>query len=165
MIMKKTYFIILSSLLVLFCSVSVVSCSNDDENEIETVITLNDLPSAARTFLDKYFNGYSVLKIQKDVEDNMTIYEVELEEGYEIVFNTQGEWTQVDAPYGKTIPTGFIPEQVMATLNERFPGYGINEINSTGEGYKVELSDNQGGSSIDVFFDMSGVIIGIEQLD
>ena len=163
--MKKFYSQILTFLLLFAASFSCVSCSDDDQNEMETVITLNDLPSAAKSFLNKYFPNYEIVKITKDIEDDITIYEVDLQDGYEVVFNAEGEWTQVEAPYGKTIPTGFIPQQVLDTLNQRFAGYGINEINSTGQGYKVELSDNQGGASIDVFFNMSGEITGIDELD
>ena len=163
--MKKFYTQILTFLLLFAASLACVSCSDDDQNEMETVVTLNDLPSAAKSFLNKYFPNYEIVKITKDIEDDITIYEVDLQDGYEVVFNAEGEWTQVEAPYGKTIPTGFIPQQVLDTLNQRFAGYGINEINSTGQGYKVELSDNQGGASIDVFFNMSGEITGIDELD
>lgn len=161
--MKKSIF--LPFVFLLMFAISSASCSNEDVNENETTITINDLPSTAQAFLNKYFHGYNVVKIEKDVETDITIYEVELEEGFEVFFNGTGEWQQVVAPYGKTLPTGFIPEQVMATLDQRFPGYGINQVNTTGQGYKVELSDNQGGASIDVFFDMSGEITGIDQLD
>lgn len=163
--MKKTYLKLLLLSFLLLGPLSLVSCSDDNNNEIENVISEKDLPEAAQSFLKKYFYGYSILKVEKDIEDNIVIYEVDLQDGFEVTFNSTGEWTQVVAPYGKTIPTGFIPEQVMATLEQRFQGYGINEINSTGQGYKVELSDNQGGASIDVFFDMSGEITGIDQLD
>ena len=162
--MKKFLLRFLAAGLVLTSFTILFSCSDKDEG-VETIITEADLPSAAQAFLKKYFNGYEIIKVEKDVEGEMTLFEVELQDGYELVFNSAGEWTQVEAPYGKTIPTGFIPEQVLSTLNNRFQGYGINEINTTGEGYKVELSDNQGGASLDVFFDMSGEIIGINELD
>lgn len=161
--MKKSIFLPVAVLMIF--SLWFVSCSDETPNEVESNVTLEDLPSSAQSFLKKYFDGYSVEKIIKDVEDDITIYQVDLQEGYQVVFNGEGEWQQVEAPYGKTIPTGFIPQQVLATLNQRFPGYGINIINTTGEGYKVELSDNQGGPSIDIFFDMSGEITGIDQLD
>lgn len=151
--------------MLLISPVAFVSCSGDNPTEVETTIPVKELPQKAQDFLYMNFHGYEVEKVEKDVEDNIILYFVTLEEGYEIVFNTEGDWQQVDAPYGKTIPTGFIPETVMSTLNQRFPGYGLNEINTTGEGYKVELSDNQGGASIDVFFNMSGEIIGIDELD
>ena len=163
--MKKNYFRILVLLLFLSGSMAIVSCSDDIKNEVDITITINDLPSAARSFLNRYFPNYEIVKITKEVESDITVYEVDLQDGYEVFFNSDGDWTQVVAPYGKTIPTGFIPEQVLATLTQRFQGYGINEINRTGHGYKVELSDNQGGASIDVFFDMSGEITGIDELD
>lgn len=163
--MKKTYLKLLTLSILLMGCLTFISCSGDDENEVETTITVNDLPASSQAFLKKYFPNYSVQKVEKDYEDNMIIYVVNLEEGYEVCFNESGDWTQVEAPYGKTVPTGFIPEQVMATLDQRFPGYGINEVNTTGEGYKVELSDNQGGAAIDIFFDMSGEIIKIDQME
>lgn len=163
--MKKNYFRILVLLLFLSGSMAIISCSDDIKNEVDITITINDLPSAARSFLNRYFPNYEIVKITKEVESDITVYEVDLQDGYEVFFNSDGDWTQMVAPYGKTIPTGFIPEQVMATLTQRFQGYGINEINRTGQGYKVELSDNQGGASIDVFFDMSGEITGIDELD
>ena len=163
--MKNFYFKIFIASLLFLGSSSLVSCSDDDQNEIETIITVNDLPPSAKSFLDKYFNGYSIIKIEKEVEDNLTLYKVNLQDGYEVIFNSDGDWVQVEAPYGKNIPTGFIPQQVMATLNQRFPDYGLTEINTTGQGYKVELSDNQGGTSLDVYFDMAGEIIKIDQMD
>lgn len=163
--MKKFYFKLIAAAFLMIGSLSFVSCKDEEPVEVETELTVNDLPSEAQSFLKKYFYGYTVTKVEKDVEDNITIYEVTLQDDYVVVFNSMGDWTQVEAPYGKTIPTGFIPEQILSTLNQRFPGYGINEINTTGEGYKVELSDNQGGAAIDIFFDMSGEITGIDQLD
>lgn len=163
--MRKNYIKIFATTLLLLGSFTLFSCSDDDQNEVETVITINDLPATAKNFLNKYFPNYEILKITKDQEDDITLYEVDLQDGYEVVFNSDGDWTQVEAPYGKTVPTGFIPAQVMATLDQRFPGYGINEINTTGQGYKVELSDNQGGASIDIFFNMSGEITSIDELD
>lgn len=164
--MKKSFLIRLFSVIVFFLTFfSFISCSDEKVNEEENVVTIDQLPQKAKDFLDEYFYGYSVIKIEQEIDDTIVLYEVDLQDGYEVVFNEEGEWTQVVAPYGKTIPEGFIPDPVLQTLNDRFQGYGLNQINTTGEGYKVELSNNQGGAGLDVFFNMSGEIIGIDELD
>lgn len=158
--MKKTYFKIIGAILLLLIgSTSFVSCS-DDGDEMESVGSYNDLPSAAKTFLNEYFNGYTVLKVEKDTSGDYTMYDVELQGGYEVMFNNAGDWQQVEAPDGKTIPDGIVPEAVQQTLNQQYPAYGVNEINKTGEGYNVELTNMQGGTSIELFFNMSGEIVG-----
>lgn len=163
--MKKKFLTLIVTALLTAGSVNMISCSGNEPQETETEITVDQLPESIKEFVNKYFYGYSIEKIEKEVEDNITLYHLDLEEGYSLTFNDTGEWLQVTAPYGKTIPTGFIPEAVMQTLNQRFPGYGLNQVNTTGEGYKVELSDNQGGAALDVFFDMAGEITGIDELD
>lgn len=144
-------------------STSLVSCSDDNKDETEYTIQINDLPIAAQDFLSLYFKGETAEKIEKEIDGNVTVFVVELSNGFEIVFNTEGEWQEVEAPYGMTVPTAIIPEQVAETLKQQYQGYGINEINTTGEGWKVELSDNQGGYGIDIWFNMSGEIIQTSQ--
>ena len=161
--MKKSYLRILTIIFLSMVSISIVSCSDEDQNEVETTITVNDLPSAAKDFLNKYFRDYEISKIIMNEEDNLTLYEVNLAEGYQIIFNSSGNWTQVDAPYGKTIPTGFIPEPILQTLNYQYNGYGITEINTVGENYHIVLSNNQGGDSIELEFNQSGEITSTSQ--
>lgn len=156
--MKKSLFLILS--LVMTFSYGFVSCSDDNEKEVENIISVSDLPAKAQTFLTTYFRGYEVEKVQKETVNNtMVVYEVELEGGYSINFNSEGEWTQVEAPYGKNIPTGFIPEPILQTLDYQYHGYGITEINTTGQNYHLVLGNNQGGDSIELIFNQSGEIV------
>lgn len=115
------------------------SCSENDDNETETTITVNDLPSESQSFLNKYYRGIEITKIEKEVDGDIEVFEVYLENGHQVVFNSEGEWQQVEAPFEETIPTGFILSEIMEYLDENFSGYGINEINRTGYGYKVQL--------------------------
>lgn len=158
--MKKTYLKLIASLLLLLGTTAFVACSNDDDiDETETVIGFNELPMAAQTFLNTHFKGIDAYKIEKVTQVNVVLYDVELVNGFGIVFNSSGEWQEVDAPDGQTVPMAIIPEPIQATLNEQYPGYGVVEINTTGQNYHVELSNNQGGSSIDLIFNQSGEII------
>lgn len=135
-----------------------VSCSGD-ENEVEITVPSSELPERATNFLKEYFYDYPISKVEKESANGLIIYEVYLEEGYEVVFNSEGYWQQVDAPYGKTIPFEIIPEPIQQTLKDRFYGYGVIEINTSGQNYHLVLSDNQGGASIDLLFNQSGEIL------
>lgn len=157
--MKKFYFKLLTISLLMFCGFSLVACSDDSPKETENIVTEEELPQAAKDFLYKYFHGYEIIKITKDEEADITFYQVDLQDGYEVIFNSKGYWQQVDAPYGKTIPTGFIPEPILQTLDYQYNGYGIAEINTSGQNYHLVLSNNQGGDSIELVFNQSGEII------
>lgn len=136
------------------------SCSSNDDNEIKTLIDYDSLPSISQKFIEEYFGGQeNVAKIEKDTDQNIVIYEVETKDGYELVFNTMGYWQEVDAPSGKTIPVSFLPEPIQQQLSYQYHGYGVVEVNTTGENYHLVLSNNQGGESIELLFNQSGEII------
>ena len=159
--MRKAYLKILAASLVLLGSFAVVSCSDDNKDEVEEIITLQKLPANAQTFLHTYFKDSTIYKIEKETNGNVVVYEVYLEGGYEVIFSSDGTWTEVDAPDGMTIPDGIVPEVIQEYLNQNYSAYGVNEINRTGQGYKVELNNMQGGDSIDIYFNESGEVINI----
>lgn len=159
--MKRTYLKIFVASLLLIGSLPFVACSNDDEG-VENVITYDELPSAAKNFLSTYFSGVDVSKIEKETTGGVVIYEVELKNNYEIVFNMDGNWIEVDAPSGMTIPSGIAPEVIENYVNTNYPGYGINEINKTGMGYNVELTNGQGGSGLTLSFNEAGEVVNTD---
>lgn len=151
--MKKS--LLLSLSLIFLLSIGMSSCKNDDEG-VEEILSVSDLPMPAQTFLTTYFSDYKAEKVVKDMEDNVVIYEVNLEGGFEIVFDSEGEWQQVDAPDRVSIPDiGFIPQSIQEYLNYNYYGYGVNEINRTGTGFKLELTN----TDFDLYFNEAGEII------
>ena len=157
--MKTFAKILLSGVLLCGAFIPLVSC-DDDHDEVETIITVDNLPDAAKTFLSTFFYGVDVQKIEKETVGTVIIYEVDLVNGYEVVFNSDGDWIEVDAPEGKTIPSGIAPEVIENYLNTNYSGYGINEINKTGMGYNIELTNGQGGPGITLNFNEAGEVIG-----
>ena len=158
--MKKTYLHFILSCVVLLGLFTFVSCSDNDNEEVETTIDYNALPETAQTFLTCYFGGKSnVLKIQETFTENMTLYEVTTDDGFSVVFNSSGYWQQINSTGEKTIPSAVIPEQIQQTLSEKYYGYGVKEINTEGQNYHLVLSNNQGGDSIELIFNQSGEIL------
>ncbi|MDE5975179.1 MAG: PepSY-like domain-containing protein, partial [Muribaculaceae bacterium] len=84
-------------------------------------------------------------------------YNVNLSDGTDIEFNLSGEWTDVDAIIGVTLPTGFYPSAIDMYISENIPGGGINEISRNVNGYEVELVDGQ-----DLIFNLEGIFIGMD---
>lgn len=132
-------------------------CDNDDYNDnVEKSVSFSQLPDEAQSFIKEYFPDDEMEKGVKDIEDGVTIYEVTLKSGVEIDFNEKGIWQQVDAPYGMTLPEGFILEPIIDYLNVNYQGYGINEINRSGLGFKVELI-----TGLELLFDQIGDFVKV----
>ncbi|MDE7461111.1 MAG: PepSY-like domain-containing protein [Paramuribaculum sp.] len=146
--MKKLYRI-LPMLLVAVLSIALWSCSDDDEP-----VPVTKLPSSSQTFLNTYFDNVDIISVTKDKDD----YEVLLSNGYSVEFNTSGEWTDVDAPVGKTVPTGFYPAAIDTYISSAYSGSGINEISRIDRGYEVELLNGT-----DLYFSADGTYIGIDR--
>lgn len=136
-------------LLVAVLSIALWSCSDDDEP-----VPVTKLPSSSQTFLNTYFDNVDIISVTKDKDD----YEVLLSNGYSVEFNTSVEWTDVDAPVGKTVPTGFYPAAIDTYISSAYSGSGINEISRIDRGYEVELINGT-----DLYFSADGTYIGIDR--
>lgn len=121
------------------------ACDDDDK-----VISENELPASAKTFVSTYFASAKVATVYKDRNE----YEVMLSDGVRIDFNKSGEWKDVDAPLNKELPTGFYPEAIDTYLLSNMDGAGINEISKERYGYDVELV-----TGIDLKFDSQGAFL------
>lgn len=154
--MKKFYLKLFILNLLVFGGFIFTSCSDNDENEIENVVEFKDLPSKAQIFLNDYFPGVEIKTAERQQIQTVIMYDVILENGYEIMFNSEGEWQEVDAPDGKSIPSGIAPEAIEEYINKNYSDYGINEINKTGDGYNVELT-----TGLEMSFNELGEFTGI----
>ena len=144
--MKKILRFIPLMLIAAVSSIMLWSCDDNDD-----VISVDKLPSQAQAFISQYFPSAKIVSTHKDVNE----YDVILSDGTQIEFNKTGEWTDVDAPVGKTIPNGFYPDEIDIYVGLNFNGEGINEISKEIGGYEVELV-----SGTDLLFGYDGSFIG-----
>lgn len=145
--MKKT----LSLLFAALFAVMVWSCSSDDD----TPISETELPSNAKNFIAMYFPQDKITKVERDGSNALAEYDVRFASGYEVEFNSAGDWVDVDAPMGQTIPTGIAPLAIESYVSLNYPTNGINEISTEINGYEVELV-----SGLELLFDLQGNFIG-----
>lgn len=152
--MKK--FLSIFVLLAIF-SLAFVTVSCEDDNDGQK-ITEQNLPQNAQTFLATFFPAQSVSSVVREHENGVMIYEVKYYSGFSVEFDSEGNWTDVDAPDGKEIPMGIAPDAIANYVNDNYPATPINEISRKTTGYEVELT-----SGLDLYFDASGNFIKAEK--
>lgn len=144
--MKKFVSILVLCLMV--ASAAVAACSSKDEP-----IAYDALPAAARTFLATNYPGVNTAKVERDGRT----YDVTLVNGHEIEFDASGQWTDIDAPAGASVPTAAVPAAILAYVIETYPNAAINEISRERRGFDVELT-----TGLDLEFDSAGNFVRID---
>lgn len=143
--MKKTLSLF-AFMFVALIGLAFTSCDGKDADTIEP----EDLPTSITTFLNTYYPGQRIMRsVKTNGKDGK--YEIRLHNGHEIDFNDNGEWIDVDAPEGETIPGGIAPAPIALYVVTNYAGAGINEISKESYGYDVELT-----SGVDLEFDKNG---------
>lgn len=154
-VMKKAFEIFSIVLLCAMIGAVVWCCSDDDDDNDEIAMGYDQLPEAAKTFISTYYGGVQVSRIEKDIELDGLEFEVYFANGHEVTFNSQGEWTDVDAPFGQSVPAGIVPEAISDYISANYPDSGVNEISRLSGGYEVELLDG-----VELLFDTTGNFTG-----
>lgn len=128
-IMKKI--LTISAALFLFAAIAVA----DDRP-----VTMDQLPEAARTFIDANFAGEKILYASK--EDNLILpdYKVALSNGSFLEFYNNGSLKSVESKYG--ISTDLIPVQIVEFAKVRYPDASFLEYEVTRHHYEVKLSNH-----------------------
>lgn len=132
-------------------SLAFIACDDDDK------ISFDKLPSQSQQFIDTYFRGVAVTKIEKRIGEPH--YKVYLANGFVVKFYRAGGWQEVDG--GSTeIPEllliELLPETIPQYINEQFPAAKIIEISQHDFGYEVELNTVP---ETEVRFDHDGKVI------
>lgn len=114
------------------------------------------LPAAAKTFIQKHFPGKTITKAEIDTEFMRTRYEVDLNDGTEINFNKDGSFDKVDC-HTAPVPAAIIPAAIQKYVKTNFPGAMIVKIDKERYGYEIELSNN-----LDLKFNNKGAFLGCD---
>lgn len=118
---------------------------------------INDLPEAARTTLTKYFpkQGVNHIKID-DKTFGGADYDVILNNGTEVDFNSDGEWIEVDCG-ANAVPSGLVLKPISDYVARNFAKQKIVSIEKERNKYNVEL---QNGTELE--FDRAGQFLRID---
>lgn len=106
-----------------------------------TPIKQSDLPKTAKTFLTKNFPGDEIRKAEKEQGRRGMEYEVELKSGAEIDFRENGDWKDIKAARGNSVPPALIHAAISKYVTANYRGQKIVEISRKRGGYEIELSN------------------------
>lgn len=158
------YKLISRTALTLLATVSLFSCNdNNDFNEPGgDSIEASALPQASRTTLNTYFNDATVTSAKKSNSANIygSIYSALLSNSFEIDFNEDGLWTEIESEKNIAIPTKFLEDElpkVQVYLEANYADSYAVEIERERNGFTVELNNG-----IDLVFDQDQNLIGID---
>lgn len=137
-------------------AVLLMNCRAMADND--KIITQEQLPEGAKTFLKSHFANLAVSFVKQDTELLSKSYEVLLENGTRLEFDSKGQWQEVDGR-GRAIPTAFIPTAILAEVAQRYPQQAIVKIEKTDRGrYEVELI-----SGVELLFGKDFKFISVER--
>lgn len=151
--MKK---IILTGFIALSLLFSTTSCDSDDDHD--TIINAADLPAPAGTFITTYFPNatYQTIKKQNRADNDGSIYDVFLTNGFEIDFDANGNWVDIDGNH-QPVPVELVPEKIQAYVTTNYANQSVTSIDKEPTYIEVELT-----STIELIFNLQGDFIRID---
>lgn len=102
-------------------------------------VNFDALPEAAQAFIRDFYAQERVERIRFDPSARLFAYKVRFDNGDEIMFSQNGEWTDMACAAG--IPAKLIPPQIAADVKEKYPGRAVTEIGLERNGISVRLAD------------------------
>lgn len=124
-------------ILFLTCVLSWTLASADTDDRR---ISFKELPQAAQSYIKKHFPNQRIVRV--DSEDDGD-YEVHLSGSYEVTFDDQGIWKEVDASR-KALPNSVLPQEVRRAVRGRYPqNVKIMQLERKYDKFEVEFSNQQ----------------------
>lgn len=123
----------------------------------DTVISQNQLPKTAQTFLSNYFGDTQVANAVKEKGIRKTEYEVYLNDGSKLEFDGDGNWKEVESKTRSLSDMSFIPQNIREYAAKNFPTYPIKKVEKSSRKYEVKLTNG-----LELEFDLKGNFLRID---
>lgn len=118
---------------------------------------INQLPTAARSFIKKHFSSSPVSHIKIDSKAfGGANYDVILNNGTEIEFDKNGAWKEIDCG-GYSVPSVLIMQPIRAYVQKNYKGKNIVKVEVDKNKYELRLSD---GTELE--FDRAGKFLRVD---
>ena len=102
---------------------------------------VNVLPETARATIEQNFNAdVNHIRIGKDF-GRIRQYDVVMTDGTEIYFDKHGNWTEIEAARGGSVPANLFPNPITTFVKENQKKVKVTGIEKKAFGYEVELSN------------------------
>ena len=138
-------------LMAMVMTMSLTMSADDDDR----VITFDQLPQAAQTFLKTHFATRVPLLVTADWDD----YTIRYESGEKIEFNRSGDWKDIEC-YNSKVPNEAVPAQISSYITQNYPGKSIIKLERHRSVYEVKLNNG-----MEVEFNRNFQVIGMDYDD
>ncbi len=122
----------------------------------DRVIPTQQLPAAAQTFVQNTFPGKGIAYATIDRDFGKTTYDVRLNDGTEVDFDSKGTWDKVDCGFS-AVPAQLVPTAIANYVKANYAGATIVKIGKERHGYDIELSND-----LELKFNKQGQLIGFD---
>jgi hypothetical protein len=145
--MKNIRFYLLMAVVM---TMSLTMSADDDDR----VITYQQLPQTAQTFLKQHFAKKVPLVVTADWDDFTIVYE----SGEKVEFDKKGNWKEITCRTSK-VPADVVPQQIKTYLQKNYPGKSVVKLDRHRSVYEVKLNNgmeiefNRNFQVIDVDYD------------
>ena len=145
--MKKIKIFLLMAMVM---TMSLTMSADDDDR----VITYQQLPQAAQTFLKQHFAKKVPLVVTADWDDYTIVYE----SGEKVEFDKKGNWKEIVCRTSK-VPNDVLPQQIKTYIQKNYPGKSVVKLDRHRSVYEVKLNNgmeiefNRNFQVIDVDYD------------
>jgi len=136
------------SIAILAAVCSFTSCANN------TIIKESQLPKTAQTFVKAHFADQAIQKIEKDGLD----YEVDFANGWDVDFNSKGEWKDVSCERD-AVPASFLATLPKGIMNYVESSYPSNFVVGVSKDRNIEVELNNG---LELEFNLKGEFLRID---
>lgn len=119
-------------------------------------VAFNDLPTAAKQFIERFFPDARVSLATVDKELFSTTYDVIFTDGTKIEFDSDGRWSDIDCKHS-FVPKAALPARIAAYLTEHHPDANVREIDRDRWGYELQLDNH-----FEISFDSRGNLRGYD---
>jgi len=104
-------------------------------------VEFDKLPKNSQEFLQRYFPGEKVKRVEMDREASWDKYTVYFNSGNQVSFEGgSGDCSQIIMKSG-SVPSTVLPAKVRAYLSGKYAGQNVTMFQTTKEGYKACLAD------------------------
>ena len=114
------------------------------------------VPDVITAFVQQYFPGATVARVETDNEHGGIEYELTLNDGTEVDFDANNQWEKIDT-HTKAVPAALVPQAVADYVKAQYQSLFIVKIDKDYNGYDIELSNG-----MDLDFDQAGRFVRVD---
>ena len=145
----------LSAITMLVFLTILTSCSSDDDNINDVLLSEDEIPTAIKTYIETHFPSNTIVRAEKDTENNTITYEIYLNENINLEFDSASNIIDVDGVI--QLPNSVIPQSILDYVSVNYPNNVITDWELEFNHQQVELNNN-----IELEFEMNGNFIRID---